>query len=41
MTPDPFQSRIDLMCIEAKAQIREWINRSAGQHVRRMRESWA
>ncbi len=41
ITPDLFPPSIEEMCRLAMERIVVWINRSAGQHARRMREAWS
>lgn len=36
MTP----AQLDALCAQAMERIKQAINRSAAQHMRRMRESW-
>lgn len=37
MTP----AQLDALCAGANKRLAEWIARSAGQHIRAMRESWS
>jgi hypothetical protein len=35
------QDTLDRLCKEALQRINYWINRSAGQHVRAMKNNWS